>query len=155
VTRKVQAQAVLAKTFPQHAGKAVSKPPPARAVDAGSSRMKAPTPSKATTTKRAADQVALPSAAREGDKGEVKTAKSKEEKLWDIHVRKVKSLAMPLKGGVGITADQQDRRFFEWGKGDEEALRVWSYGGKWTGQLERSWVPAVSLLLTVFSESMR
>lgn len=64
--------------------------------------------------------------------------------MWDIHVRKIRSLASPLKGSAGgFAGTEQERRFFEWGKGDEAGIRSWEGGAKWAGKLERSWVLGV------------
>lgn len=78
---------------------------------------------------------------------EVKKPKTKEEKLWDIHVRKVKSLATLFKGISSSGKGDQARRYFEWSSGEFAAIEAWEGNGKWSGKLERSWVFEVSPIL--------
>ncbi|WVQ75823.1 hypothetical protein IAR50_005456 [Cryptococcus sp. DSM 104548] len=66
--------------------------------------------------------------------------KTKADKLWDIHIRKVRSSATRL--GLGGEVPQEEKRYFEWavdvkGKGVEG----WKKEGKWLGKPIRSWVP--------------
>lgn len=70
-------------------------------------------------------------------------SKTKEEKLWDIHVRKIRSLAAPLRGAPSDVGNQE-RRYFEWGVGSVDGVKAWEGGGKWSGKVERNWVLAVS-----------
>ena len=71
-----------------------------------------------------------------------KKRKTTAEKMYDIHVRKLRSLAKPLDGKQRPI---EERRFFEWtvdleGKG----IKGWGESGKYEGKLERAWVHTVS-----------
>lgn len=75
---------------------------------------------------------------------ETKGAKTKEDKLWDIHLRKIKMSAKPLDPKQ--KADQ-DRRFFELKSGvtGKDEVDGWMKSGKMPGTLEKLWVHQVSL----------
>ncbi|KIR26330.1 hypothetical protein I309_04845 [Cryptococcus deuterogattii LA55] len=66
-----------------------------------------------------------------------KKVKSKAEKLWDIHLRKIRSTATHLGGGANIP--DMDKIFFEWGI-DLTGTKVKTWKGKWDTKLERAWV---------------
>lgn len=70
-----------------------------------------------------------------------KKVKSKAEKLWDIHLRKIRSTATHLGGGANIP--DMDKIFFEWGI-DLTGTKVKTWKGKWDTKLERAWVREVS-----------
>lgn len=73
-------------------------------------------------------------------------AKTREDKLWDLHVRKVRMAAVALDGKPLVGGGE--RRFFEWGTGTAGEVRAWVGSGKWGGKkLERAWVPVVRCVL--------
>lgn len=88
----------------------------------------------------------------------------KAEKLWALHVRKIKMAAAPLdptsasskaatlapiasgsgsQSGAGAGAGM--KRFFEWTVGSAQEVRDWEAAGKWPGKgvVRRAWVPMV------------
>ncbi|WVO14803.1 hypothetical protein L204_102442 [Cryptococcus depauperatus] len=70
---------------------------------------------------------------------EPRKTKTKAEKLWDIHLRKVKSTATSL--GHGNEIPLEDKKFFEWDVDlDGEKVKRWQGTGKWDGKLRRAWV---------------
>lgn len=84
--------------------------------------------------------IATPETAQEETKME-KKVKSKAEKLWGIHLRKVRSTATRLGGGANIP--DTEKIFFEWGI-DLTGAKVKTWKGKWDTKLERAWVGEVS-----------
>ncbi|WVF69625.1 hypothetical protein IAT40_004403 [Kwoniella sp. CBS 6097] len=182
LVRREKARELIAQRFPEHAGKVIAKPPPPKdvvkvrpATNAGistrtSSRDEAkggeatatsskmtPTsdPIQASATKSTSTPTSTPSSI---PAGQPKT-KSKADKLWDIHLRKIRSSAEPLlKGKNSHVGDSQGRRFFEWtvdlsptttGRPEAEAgagggrvkVGMWLKNGKIEGEAERVWVP--------------
>ncbi|GFZ47883.1 hypothetical protein JCM24511_05630 [Saitozyma sp. JCM 24511] len=138
--RRSHAQEVLARTFPDQAARSIPKPPPQRDVVR-------PPPSATTSGGRLGPSPDLPpTAVSSGTTSQTQTqvpaqtqskTKSKAEKLYDMHLRKLRSLAKPLDS----KQRDGDKRFFEWGTGDVENARKWADSGKWErGKLERSWV---------------
>lgn len=69
------------------------------------------------------------------------TIKSKAEKMYEIELRKLRSLAKPLDSKMQATGE---RRFFQWGIGDSDDVKKWEGGGKIDKKWEKVWVPAVS-----------
>ncbi|RSH92318.1 hypothetical protein EHS25_008733 [Saitozyma podzolica] len=131
LSRRTHALEVLARTFPDQAARSIPKPPPQRDVVR---------PPSAMTTSRGSDQpptaVSSSSTTQTQIQDNGKT-KSKAEKLYDMHLRKLRSLAKPLDP----KRRDGEKRFFEWGIGDVENARKWADSGKWEGgKLERSWV---------------
>jgi hypothetical protein len=74
--------------------------------------------------------------------GSQKRPKTKSEKLFDIHVRKIRSFAKPLDGKV----KEGDKRFFECVPGVTDIAKVknWEEVGKLDSKPERYWVLTVS-----------
>lgn len=70
-----------------------------------------------------------------------RAVKTKAEKLRELEVKKLRSLAKPLD--AKMRADGQ-RRFFEWGTGTTNDIRCWEESGKLAKKLEKVWVPQVS-----------
>ena len=117
--------------MPQHVGKVITKPPPPRDI-------KRRQPERFTSTSTPSTSTIVDSSVPQQV---VKKEKSKAEKLFDIQLWKLRSLARPLdltQKGEG------ERRFFEWGV-DQLAKGVakWEKEGKWDGKVERVWVFAV------------
>jgi hypothetical protein len=69
------------------------------------------------------------------------TTKSKAEKMYEIELRKLRSLAKPLHCKMQATGE---RRFFQWGLGVSEDVKKWEGGGKIDKKWEKVWVPVVS-----------
>jgi hypothetical protein len=68
-------------------------------------------------------------------------SKAKAEKLHDLRVRKLRSLAQPLNP----KQREGGRRFFEWGTGSAQEAEEWERTGKLDTKLERVWVLQASL----------
>jgi len=68
-------------------------------------------------------------------------SKSKAEKLLEIELRKLRSLAKPLD--PKMRADGE-RRFFQWAVGSTADIEVWKEKGKIDKKWEKVWVLAVS-----------
>lgn len=66
--------------------------------------------------------------------------KTKADKLRDIHIRKLRSLAVPLDPKMRLDGE---RRFFEWSIVKKEDVGIWQSDGKLRGKLDRVWVPLV------------
>lgn len=133
--RKRKAQEVLAQHFPEAVGRSVPKPPPPKTIQ----------------KTRAASPARLPPSLQEQPSSSEsnptkpesqKRPKTKSEKLFDIHVRKIRSLAKPLDGKV----KEGDKRFFECVPGVTDGAKVkkWEEVGKLDSKPERYWVLAVS-----------
>jgi hypothetical protein len=107
----------------------VVRPPPAMTTSRGSDQPPTAVSSSSTTQTQIQDNG---------------KTKSKAEKLYDMHLRKLRSLAKPLDP----KRRDGEKRFFEWGIGDVQNARKWADSGKWEGgKLERSWVLQVSSTL--------
>jgi hypothetical protein len=78
----------------------------------------------------------------------VKT-KMKAEKMYELELRKLRSLARPLdpklklKPGTGSQGD--GRRFFQWGLGTSEEVKEWKAGAKMDRKMDKVWVPIVGI----------
>ena len=70
------------------------------------------------------------------------TTKSKAEKMYEIELRKLRSLAKPLDSKMQATGE---RRFFQWAVGVPDDVKKWEGGGKIERKWEKVWVPVVSL----------
>lgn len=145
--RKVAARAIISKNFPNMANKSIPKPPPPKDVV----RVRPLSPERLPPSLRPAIGADTSNTTRGSSETPVsaKTAvKTKAEKLAEIHVRKIRSLAKPLIARTGGVSDDLERRFFEWGSdasGSGGNVQKWVQTGKWTGGvLERSWVESVS-----------
>ncbi|WVQ79904.1 hypothetical protein IAT38_002004 [Cryptococcus sp. DSM 104549] len=129
LARRAKAREIIAQHFPEQADRVVPKPPPPKDVV----RKRPPSPERLPPSLQP-----QPVAAATDGAGAKKT-KTKAEKLWDLHLRKVRSSATRL--GIGSTVLDEERRFFEWGV-DLDGVKVkgWQEKGKWEGKLERAWV---------------
>jgi hypothetical protein len=76
----------------------------------------------------------------------VATTKSKAEKMYEIELRKLRSLAKSLDSKMQATGE---RRFFQWTVGVSEDVEKWKGGGKIDKKWEKVWVPIVSLPPTI------
>ena len=135
VQRKSRAQEVLARTMPGFTGRVIPKPPPGRDVqriqtnDEEVEAVQSPPSGDAATPRET-----LPT------KG-----KSKADKVYEMHLRKLRSLAKPLDGSQ--KPNGVERRFFECATDEKgDLVKRWEEEGKWEGKLERVWVKTVSLL---------
>lgn len=121
--------------MPQHAGRINAKPPPGRDVE-----RKPPEPSPRATDSKDALPV---------EQHVVTKVKTKAEKLYEMHLRKLRSLAKPLDPSQQ-GSEERERRFFEWGTEQRgQGAEAWEKEGKVEGKLERVWVMAVSLQFTM------
>jgi hypothetical protein len=78
-----------------------------------------------------------------------KRVKTKDEKIWDIHLRKIRSLAKPLDGRDG--GDSRSKRFFEWGVDETGGgIEVWLNAGKLEVKTEKVWVYTVRYVAVFF-----
>jgi len=138
ILRKARAQDVLARTMPAHQGKVIAKPPPGRDVE----RIR-PTPiPKLSQPSSNADAAAMMAASAPEE--EKSMAKSRAEKLYETHLRKVRSLAKPLNSRQ---KGEGERRFFEWAVDERgEGFEKWEKDGKWDGKTERVWIMSVTCL---------
>lgn len=135
IVRKANARAILGKTFPDQVGRVIPKPPPAKED------------SRKPPSRQHPPKTVIPELGMMNDPGSsgdtaqtAKPVKTKEDKLWDVHVRKVRSLATPLLAESKATGE---RVFFEYGLGSSEDVKQWEEGGTWAGKVDRSWVAAV------------
>jgi len=69
------------------------------------------------------------------------TTKSKAEKMYEIELRKLRSLAKPLDPKMQAMGE---RRFFQWSVGVSEDIKKWEGRGKVDKKWEKVWVPVVS-----------
>ena len=69
------------------------------------------------------------------------TTKSKAEKMYEIELRKLRSLAKPLDPKMQPTGE---RRFFQCSIGVSEDVKKWQGGGKVDKKWDKVWVPMVS-----------
>ena len=129
--RKEKAREVLMKHFPDQPIREIEKPiahnrDPKRL---GQGVLEESPPSAVTTSTPNLDEV------------KPKT-KTKEDKVWEIHVKKVKMSAKPL---IPSQKDDGDRRFFELKSGVVDPAEVikWKDVGKMSGVLEKVWVNGV------------
>ena len=113
-----------------HAGKVIAKPPPGRDVD----RNQAARPLIVIPPEQVEAVIPTRETAR---------VKSKEEKVYDMHLRKLRSLAKALDARQ---KGEGEKRFFEWAVDEMgEGLSRWGTDGKWEGKVERVWVMVVCL----------
>ena len=114
--------------MPNHAGKVIAKPPPGRdVVRPQTGKRPIAIPPK---------EVEMVTPGREAAK-----PKSKEEKVYDMHLRKLRSLAKALDTG---RKGEGEKRFFECAVDEMgEGLSRWGMEGKWDGKVERVWVMVV------------
>ena len=135
--RKARAQEVLTRTMPEHAGRVIPKPPPGR----DDKRVRPESQASHRPLSATGTPVAIPP-----DK-ESSKVKSKAEKLYEMNIRKLRSLAKPLDPAQ---KGQGEKRFFEWA-GDErgEGIGKWEKEGKWDRKVERVCVMTVTTALQV------
>lgn len=126
----------------------VGKPPVQRDVDMSKGllgRGKGVSPERSSMP---APKLSLHESQGAGTGAEVEVKKTKAEKLFEIQLRKLRSLANPLDGtgkGQGGGQGVGERRFFEWGVDlEQRGLGM----EQWEGKSERVWVDSVCLLLS-------
>jgi len=134
--RKRKAQEVLAQHFPEAVGRSVPKPPPPKTIQ--KTRPASPPRLPPSLQQHPSSSTSAPTQPESQ-----KRLKTKSEKLFDIHVRKVRSLARPLDGKV----KEGDKRFFESVPGVTDGAKVkkWEEVGKLESKSERYWVLTVSV----------
>jgi hypothetical protein len=130
--RKAKAQEVLRKTMPGKAGKEIPKPPPPR-----DTTTKLP-PTNVTVT--ADEKDARPATEI------VKKSKTKAEKLHEVQLMKLRSMAQSLPSGKHV--DVSRRRYFEWCIAKSGDVESWVSSGKWSGiKPDRVYADTVSILV--------
>ncbi|WVQ98226.1 hypothetical protein IAU59_005349 [Kwoniella sp. CBS 9459] len=159
LVRREKARELIAQRFPEHAGKVVPKPPPQKDVvrtkpvmdsskssSVGENGVKTITSTgdagPAASTALSATPTSI-STSTPTQTPEPKTkVKTKADKLWDIHLRKIRSSAEPLLRGSRVS-ENEARRFFECTvdmSQDKVKVRSWLKSGKIDGKAERVWV---------------
>lgn len=128
--RRARAREIMAQKFPQYKDRVIPKPPPQRDVV----KVKTRPPSPLPPTPPLPEQPAPPP--------EPVVRKTKAEKLREVEIRKIRSLAIPLD--PKMRADGE-RRFFQWSVGSPGAVDIWEKEGKLGGEKkpDRVWVPQV------------
>ena len=119
------------KTFPAQAGKTIAKPPPPRS----DTRTRPKSPQRLPPSLQPHPDIP-------GDNTiEAKKTKTRAEKMHEIQLRKLRSLAKPLD------PKQRDgeKRFFEWAMALDQtgAIKAWRETGRWDTKTERVWVNLV------------
>nr|XP_031860696.1 uncharacterized protein CI109_003739 [Kwoniella shandongensis]KAA5527768.1 hypothetical protein CI109_003739 [Kwoniella shandongensis] len=144
LSRRTQAQEILAQHFPEQVGRVIPKPPPGREVIKKRPKSPERSPPSVQATLSSSSTSGL-STSNENATAQTSSAskkpKTKAEKLWEIQIRKIKMGAKPLSPtGSGSVADDE-KRFFEWGVDlERKGVKGWKDGGKWTGKVERVWI---------------
>jgi hypothetical protein len=132
--RRAKAKEIIAQKFPETRTRDIPKLPPQR--DVIKQRPKSP------------DRLPPSLQIEPPAKPQIDTAKSKPkskaEKMYEIELRKLRSLAKPLDQKMQATGE---RRFFQWGLGVSEDIKKWKGGGKIDKKWEKVWVPVVSPIL--------
>ncbi|OWZ34169.1 hypothetical protein C356_05300 [Cryptococcus neoformans c45] len=134
LVRRSQAEDLIAKNFAGHKDRVERKMPAQRDV------VKKPRIEEERLPPSLQPAQSASTASPELTQGEAKVEKkikSKAEKLWDIHLRKVRSTATCLGGGANIP--DKEKVFFEWGV-DLTGAKVKVWKGKWDTKLERAWI---------------
>jgi hypothetical protein len=141
--RRAKAREIIAAKFPDQKGKVIPKPPPAK--DTNKLRPKSP--------ERLPPSLQPPPPAKEEGNNTIKPVvkvKTKAEKVYELELRKLRSLARPLdpklKLKAGLRPGEEGRRFFQWGVGTGDEVKQWLVGGKVDRKLDKVWVPLVSIL---------
>lgn len=143
LARKSQAQSILAKHFPEAVGRVIPKPPAGRDVQRPRPKSPEKLPPSLSQPTVSSNDCTSSSTTIGNEKQEDKKVKTKNEKLYDIHLKKIRSLAVPLDKKQ--KADGRDRRFFEISLGEAKLVEVdesWRGNGKWA-KVERVWVLSV------------
>ncbi|WVR04779.1 hypothetical protein IAU60_001791 [Kwoniella sp. DSM 27419] len=129
--RRAKARELVSQHFPDHGSRVIPKPPPPRDII----RKKPPSPERLPPSL----QARLDPAPESSGPTAASRVKTKAEKLWDIHLRKVRSMATPLVKGAKA---EGERRFFEWSIDLSQArVDVWRETAKMNGKPDRAWVP--------------
>ena len=109
----------------------IPKPPPSRDI-----QRVPPVTTRLLTQK---NEVGI--ANKEAEKS-VGKAKSKAEKIYEMHLRKLRSLAKPLD--TSKTNESGERRFIEWASDERDlGIELMKDDFKWHGKVERVWVSPV------------
>jgi hypothetical protein len=139
--RRSKAKALIAQNFPQYKDKVIPKPPPQK--DVIKVRPKSPDrlPPSLQPTVKVDPTSGQATGVSTTESGPERATRTKAEKLRELEVRKIKSLAKPLDPKMRVDGE---RRFFEWGTGTSEDVRGWEGNGKLGKKLDRAWAPQVS-----------
>ncbi|WVW78264.1 hypothetical protein I302_100217 [Kwoniella bestiolae CBS 10118] len=147
--RRTKAREIIAKQFPEYGDRVIPKPPPGKDVIKPQKVSEKLPPSvqqqqeSGSTSANAQTQTQV-----DGTKPTTMTAKpkvkSKADKLWDIHLKKIRMSAEPLLKGARSDS-LTEKVYFEWAidlSETHEGVRGWREKGKWAGQgkVERAWV---------------
>ena len=139
--RRTKAKLLLERNFPGISQKSKPKPPEQKSVVnrkrdsvaiAGPSRL--PTASPASVQEAIATE---------------KKPKTKEDKLHELHISKIRSTAVALDSRAQVD-DTREKRYFEWSLAETDAkarVEAWVGSGKWAAKPERAWVLSVGVIL--------
>jgi hypothetical protein len=130
--RRAKAKEIIAQKFPDTKTREIPKLPPQR--DVIKQRPESPDRLPPSLQPR-------PPSPRAQVKTNTTTKKSKAEKMYEIDLSKLITIAKPLYSKMQATGE---RRFFQWGIGVSEDVKKWEGGGKLDKKWEKVWVPVVS-----------
>lgn len=131
--RRARARELIAQKFPDRKDRVIPKPPPQRDVVKARPLSPDRLPPSLQPASPPGQQIDTKIAA-------AKPVKTKADKMRELHVRKLRSLATPLD--PKMRADGE-RRFFEWSVGSKEDAETWRTSGKSSWKLSKVWVPQV------------
>lgn len=131
--RRAKAKELIAQKFPEIRTREIPKLPPQKDVV----KQRPPSPERLPPSLQSQTLTPPPPPS---DTVKAKS-KSKAEKLLEIELRKLRSLAKPLD--PKMRADGE-RRFFQWAVGSTADIEVWKEKGKIDKKWEKVWVPVVS-----------
>ncbi|KAK6903557.1 hypothetical protein I203_107062 [Kwoniella mangroviensis CBS 8507] len=147
--RRDKAREIISQRFPDFRDRVIPKPPPGKDVVKTQS-VKTQTQrkednrttelSKSSSGSGSGEGICQDNAAVDQLKPKIK---SKADRLWDIHLKKIRMTAEPLLK-LARNDSMTERVFFEWTMDlmqIQENVRKWKESGKWSGgKLERGWV---------------
>ncbi|OCF77110.1 hypothetical protein I204_02820 [Kwoniella mangroviensis CBS 8886] len=147
--RRDKAREIISQRFPDFRDRVIPKPPPGKDVVKTQS-VKTQTQrkednrttelSKSSSGSGSGEGICQDNAAVDQLKPKIK---SKADRLWDIHLKKIRMTAEPLLK-LARNDSMTERVFFEWTMDlmqIQENVRKWKESGKWSGgRLERGWV---------------
>ncbi|WWC86739.1 uncharacterized protein L201_001617 [Kwoniella dendrophila CBS 6074] len=156
--RRLKAKALISKQFPEYKDRIIPKPPPGKDVDIRQkleSKDPSNTASTSLHTQKQSQTTISSSEASSPNIPQPKVvevqvepikpkAKSKAEKLWDIHLKKIRMTSEPLNKGSSTLSESIERVFFEWQIDlTQNKVKNWKVIGKSdikTEKPNRAWV---------------
>lgn len=134
IERRAKAKEVMAEKFPQYKDRVIPKRPPQKDII----KARPKSPDRLPPSLQPASSPVQPHPESVVVEKPVKT---RAQKLRELEVRKLKSLARPLDPKLRVDGD---RRFFEWATGTADDIRSWQEGEEIGRKLNKVWVPVVS-----------